>query len=46
MSLTFATSSGSVENLNVSTLHGATPTSRHALATVVYAGPTIVRTSA
>ena len=35
MSVTFATSSGSVENLNVSTRHGATPTSRHALATVV-----------
>jgi hypothetical protein len=33
MSVTLATSSGSVENLNVSTRHGATPTSRQALAT-------------
>ena len=34
MSVTFATSSGSVENLNVSDRHGCTPSSRHAFATV------------
>src|SRR6478609_9642050 len=34
MSVTFATNSGSVENLNVSDRHGCTPTSRHAFATV------------
>ena len=35
MSVTLATSSGSVENLNVSDRHGCTPTSRHAFATVL-----------
>lgn len=34
MSVTFATSSGSVLNLKVCSRHGCTPTSRHALATV------------
>src|SRR6476620_5640845 len=34
MSATFATISGSVENLNVSDRHGCTPTSRQAFATV------------
>jgi hypothetical protein len=35
MSVTFATSSGSVENLKVCNRHGCTPTSRHAFATVL-----------
>ena len=34
MLVTLATSSGSVQNLNISTRHGATPTSRQAFATV------------
>ncbi len=38
-SVTLATNSGSVENLNVSTRHGATPYSRHALATVALLTP-------
>jgi hypothetical protein len=39
MSVTFATSSGSVENLNVSDRHGCTPTSRQAFATVLLLVP-------
>lgn len=38
-SVTLATSSGSVENLNVPDLHGATPYSRQARATVAFPMP-------
>src|ERR1019366_7188097 len=38
-SMTLATSSGSVENLNVSTRHGVAPYSRQALATVAFPIP-------
>lgn len=37
--MTLPTSSGSVENLNVSTRHGWTPYSRHAVATVLFPMP-------
>jgi hypothetical protein len=36
MSVTFATDSGSVENLNVSVRHGVTPNDRHAFNTVAW----------
>ena len=36
MSVTLATSSGSVENLNVSARHGVTPNDRHAFNTVAW----------
>ena len=36
MSVTFATSSGSVENLNVSAFHGRIPNSFHALVMVTW----------
>src|SRR5215212_709045 len=39
MSTTFASSSGSVENLNVSPFHGLTPYSFHTSATVAWSTP-------
>ena len=39
MSVTFASSSGSVENLNVSAFHGLTPYSFHTAATVAWSTP-------
>lgn len=44
-SVTFATSSGSVENVSVSDFHGCTPYSRHARATVAFPIVTCVASS-